>query len=332
MVDFLRFKRGGVTYPLAAADPNSTLRQADPAVFYTMEYFESVLRTHLEEAMMERVDACGATDRIAGVVGSSVPYNPEPYLTEAGRQFPMLAVERKSSSFVYVGQRKVQVDVLSVCYVLPPLSPAQAEQLIPLLHAVTAILDNRTEQGFDPNYTPSSPPGTAGELVWSASRAGLYSAEVVSVEYGAFVPTKDLFFPAAILQMQLRERSEAVPTDLEEFEGADANQDLASDEGTIPDVVQTAFYEPTTITNVAPATGIKTGGTAVTITGTSFSTLQSYRVSFGGHIADNVVVVNATTITCLSPAVAYAGAVEVKLLDQYGQPSLPPNGSFTFTD
>lgn len=63
-----------------------------------------------------------------------------------------------------------------------------------------------------------------------------------------------------------------------------------------------------TVTSVSPATGSTAGGTAVTITGTSFSGSPS--VTFGGVAATSVVVVNSTTITCVT-GVHAAGLVTV---------------------
>ncbi len=63
-----------------------------------------------------------------------------------------------------------------------------------------------------------------------------------------------------------------------------------------------------TVTSVSPVSGSTAGGTAVTITGTSFSGSPS--VTFGGVAATSVVVVNSTTITCVTGAHA-AGLVTV---------------------
>jgi hypothetical protein len=55
-----------------------------------------------------------------------------------------------------------------------------------------------------------------------------------------------------------------------------------------------------TVTNVTPASGSTTGGTSVTITGTNFTGATG--VTIGGAAATSVVVSNATTITCTTPA------------------------------
>jgi hypothetical protein len=65
-----------------------------------------------------------------------------------------------------------------------------------------------------------------------------------------------------------------------------------------------------TVTNVKPDNGPPAGGTAVTIRGTNFST--GVGVTFGAMAATNVVVVNSTTITAITPAQA-VGPVTVTL-------------------
>jgi len=63
-----------------------------------------------------------------------------------------------------------------------------------------------------------------------------------------------------------------------------------------------------TVTSVSPNNGPAAGGTAVTITGTSFA--SGATVTFGGTAATNVIVTNSTTITASTPAGA-AGSVPV---------------------
>ena len=81
-----------------------------------------------------------------------------------------------------------------------------------------------------------------------------------------------------------------------------------------------------TVTDINPATGAATGGTAVTITGTNLT--HATGVTFGGAAATSFVVVNATTITCATPAHA-AGAVNVVVLDSGGNITIV--GGFTYT-
>jgi hypothetical protein len=61
-----------------------------------------------------------------------------------------------------------------------------------------------------------------------------------------------------------------------------------------------------TLTSVAPVSGNVAGGTALTLTGTGFTTGDT--VDVGGTAATSVVIVNATTITCVTPGGPYGPA------------------------
>lgn len=87
-----------------------------------------------------------------------------------------------------------------------------------------------------------------------------------------------------------------------------------------------------TLTSVSPPTGATAGGTSVTLTGTGFTGATG--VTFGGTAATSVVVTNATTITCTTPARADGtasvlvttpgGTNAANTLFTYVAPLLPP--------
>jgi hypothetical protein len=81
-----------------------------------------------------------------------------------------------------------------------------------------------------------------------------------------------------------------------------------------------------TVTDIDPTTGAAAGGTAVTITGTNLT--HATGVTFGGGAATSFVVINTTTITCVTPAHA-AGVVNVVVLDSGG--NITTVGGFTYT-
>ena len=60
------------------------------------------------------------------------------------------------------------------------------------------------------------------------------------------------------------------------------------------------FVAPPAVTTVSPSSGPSAGGTAVTLTGTDFTTGAT--VTFGGVAATNVIVASATSITLTTPA------------------------------
>jgi len=83
-----------------------------------------------------------------------------------------------------------------------------------------------------------------------------------------------------------------------------------------------------TVTGVVANSGPIAGGTSVTITGTGF--LAGALVSFGANAATNITVVNATTVTCDTPAGNSASAVSVTVANTDGQ-SDSLNSGFTYT-
>jgi primosomal replication protein N len=86
-----------------------------------------------------------------------------------------------------------------------------------------------------------------------------------------------------------------------------------------------AFAYTPTIASVNPTSGSEAGGDLVTITGTGF--IDAQRVTFGGTDGTSVTVVNATTITVLTPA--GTGLVDIVVIHPGGNATLP--GGFTYT-
>jgi hypothetical protein len=80
-----------------------------------------------------------------------------------------------------------------------------------------------------------------------------------------------------------------------------------------------------TISSVIPTSGPVAGGTAITITGTNFSSGST--VSVGGSACTNVTVVSSTSITCTTPA-GTAGSASV-VVTSSGQPN-SSNTLFTY--
>ena len=70
------------------------------------------------------------------------------------------------------------------------------------------------------------------------------------------------------------------------------------------------------VTGIAPPTGLPTGGTAVTISGSGF--VGGATVNIGGSSATSVVVVNVSTITATTPA-HLAGTADVTVINSGNQ-------------
>jgi hypothetical protein len=87
------------------------------------------------------------------------------------------------------------------------------------------------------------------------------------------------------------------------------------------------FIGPPALTSIAPTSGVATGGTAFTLTGTGFR--SGATVTIGGAAATGVAVVSATQITGTTPA-GTAGARDVVITNSDGQADTLAT-AFTFT-
>jgi hypothetical protein len=243
VTDYASFKIGAVTYPLPMPGSglggvgSSLLRDADPPLFYLLEFYARLLEIHIQSRLMAEV-AAGNIAQIERAVHETLPLDPERYLLENQFNFPLLAAYRKSSKAAYVTNRiKHYVDDVEVVYVLPAMSAGHAERVLPILKAVYNLFDNRTEMGADPNYTPTSPTLTAGSPFWQA--AGLTKAGVTGASYGAYDATEKLFFPCVKINVELVERSDYALTEFEEADRYDVDVDLAHTvDETLEDVAQ----------------------------------------------------------------------------------------------
>ncbi len=86
-----------------------------------------------------------------------------------------------------------------------------------------------------------------------------------------------------------------------------------------------SYRAPPAVLGVSPSSGATFGGTTVTISGANFTGATS--VTFDGAAASNVAVVNATTITCTTPAHS-AGSVNVVVTTAGGTNAA--NGLFSY--
>ncbi len=81
------------------------------------------------------------------------------------------------------------------------------------------------------------------------------------------------------------------------------------------------------VSGVSPSSGPTAGGTTVTITGSNLTGASA--VSFGGVAATGVTVVNASTVTAVSPPGA-AGTVDVRVTTPGGQSVVSAGDKFTY--
>jgi hypothetical protein len=126
------------------------------------------------------------------------------------------------------------------------------------------------------------------------------------------------------------------PTDI------DATQSLSSVSCASPtfcaavdDAGNALLYTPSSptglyVSEVAPYTGLTTGDTAVTISGSGFTTYDVTNVFFGTGTASDVDVMNNTTITVDSPPES-AGTVDVTVATTAGTSAVNSADQFTYT-
>jgi|GEM_PF-710395 len=84
---------------------------------------------------------------------------------------------------------------------------------------------------------------------------------------------------------------------------------------------------PAITASVSPGNGSTSGGTGVTITGTSF--LGTTGVTFGGVAASSFTIVSNTSITATSPAHS-GGPVDIRVTNAYGTSALTVYDSFSY--
>lgn len=244
MADGGTFNYGGISFPLATTGSNTLLQDADPVVYWALQFYASVLATHMGARLLQA--AAAGTAPITSAVAYTTPLDPLPWLQEEHFQFPLLALYRMSGKNSYRTYNwSHQTTKLGIAYVLPPLTAGQAEALVPILATIPLIIANRTEQGFDPAFQ-------AGARVWSGAFSGLEDIEApVEGAFGMFPGLDDLQLPAWTGTITVNERQMS-ETDFSAFKAADTSLDLVTrGDTTIADFV--AFKSD--VTPPGPTTG-----------------------------------------------------------------------------
>jgi hypothetical protein len=226
------FKHGGTVFPLTASTSNSLLLDADPAVYYTLSYLASVIQTYAGSRLAAEANAAGLT--IATAVAYQLPDEPTRYLTEEQVKFPLLAVYRTRGDFADRTMTwRHDTGEWRVAYVLPPVTAGQRERLQPILHAVSAIVDNRLERQHDEGYL--------SDASWmGSSYANLETIRCTSYDIAAWEDGGDLTFPALIMTLEVKERVAPIAAAYDAMTRIDVKQDnTATGETTLADLVQT---------------------------------------------------------------------------------------------
>lgn len=307
MADYDSFSAGGVAFPLATSTANSLLRDADPPIFYALEYLSAVLERYIAPRLL----AQAATQRLnlPRAVVQTISVKPTPNLFADQFRFPALAIYRTDETFAdkTVGLGGLQSE-WEWAYILPPLQPGPLKEIHPILRAVAAVMYHAVDQGHDPAYDDDV-------NVWS--RAGVAGIRVMDAKYGGYQPIDDQpeFYRAVVGTIRAFELGVPGGDSLEPFEGVRVHVDVASKtEPTLQDVVE--FDSHPVIANVIPNFGPAAGGTAVVLKGAGFDAATT--VFFGTTPATGVTFVDQNTLTCTSPA--GTGIVDLRVVSGDGRP------------
>ncbi len=239
MTELGQFVHGGASFPLPTGTGTSPLHDADPSLYWVLEYFASVLQTYMGARLVAEAAACGRPDITAAVV-YKLPYDPITVIQEqAFGKFPLLAVWRMSDKNTWpVIGRMQSNDAWKVAYVLPPLTGGQRERLQPFLKAAKQILLNRIENMLDPFFQN-------GVEIWKL--AGLTEINLTGGQTGHYQLSTDqkMVLPSWIGDLTVSERDEDLPEAATggPFGGADITI-TDSSQGAPLTIVTDATYEP----------------------------------------------------------------------------------------
>jgi hypothetical protein len=259
MADYGQFKFGNTVYPLTSSLSNSLLKDANPPLYYALDYLTQMLTTHIG-ARFDAACVAAGLPSLAGIVKTALPYDPIEDLLTQQIQFPLLAVWEKESitekkSFSWYHSKKTW----NLLFVLPPLTSSQKELLYPILYAADAVIRRSIEQGYDPAYNSS-------EEVWSASFGGLEKIQLSKSQFGNLPSIKNdqMFFPTLLLTIEASVKEEFNTNMLSTLSGMDITQQLGGQTFIQSSIdVNNATWTPASISTqlwLAADVGVTTNG------------------------------------------------------------------------
>lgn len=234
MTDNASFEFGGVVYPLTSALTNSLIRDVDPAIYWALDYWKTVLNTHLSARLAAQAAAIGAPITTAVLATSHIDPGPR-LIDHPEHHWPLLATYRLKDVFT---QHTITWDSSDseweIAYVLPGLAWSQSLLLLPILRAVAVTIRNRTEAMWDPSWNSGAKP-------WGSSYANLKAILINDATYGAYEDGKGLIYSTVKLRALVSERLQPAPTGVyQTLAGVDVNYDnTAETQTTLTNVVQT---------------------------------------------------------------------------------------------
>lgn len=254
VAQYSTFAHGATVFPISGALSNTFLLDADPAVYWCLDFFDYVITKYVGSRLLSEAIACGAP--VDNAVAYALPDSPAAYLTEEQARFPLLAIDRVRDS---VKDRTVtwrdSTNEWKLYYVLPPLSPGQRERLKPALRAVARIVDARLEAMGDPTYR-------SGVRVFGEGYANLEKITLTAVDYGDWDAGDSLVFPAVTMTLQVVERDMPVAGAFEALSETFVEQELDESLPTVPPISGVQALINTSLSGPGTGTGTGTGATS----------------------------------------------------------------------
>ena len=238
MADPQKFTYAGVAFPLTAAHTgDALLGVADSSIATLLDFYAYTIGYYLGTALTDAATVCGAP--ITSNVAYKLPHDPARLARVEHLKFPLLAVWRKGEKYEdRTIQRRHRTCDVGIAYVLPPLTPAQLERLVPVLAAVGMVVDDRTRNGRDPGYQSGATLQSLTsfeEVRLESAELGAYAWQDVASPNGGGVD-----FPAWNGSLVLLERQMADSRGLAPYTGSTASIVESPPDGTTADVVVNA--------------------------------------------------------------------------------------------
>lgn len=351
MTDFNQFQVDSVIFPLPTGGQNSLLRDADPALYFALDFWTFVINQYLGQRLVQETSADNLP-LLGNAVKNSYPFDPLPEYLEDQIKFPALFAYRTTAhTEQWTAGWDHDLVEFELIYALPPLDADAAYKLLPALPAIAKAIRKKTSDAWDPAYTP--PGGNLGDQFDAAPYANLQeigfgpainrriaSTPTRFYRIGKLPGTGNQVFPCVILNGYFIERDAYNPTQggPSKFLGADITGNVKGDDGTVvpaptTTVVQASTTVAPTISGLTTTTGPAAGGTAVTIEGNGFQPGPPM-VFFGPandpQYATSVQYQSAGLLVAVTPPMQGAGTVDVTVVNRDGQ-SVTLQSGFTFT-
>ena len=239
------FGFGKTQYPLTASTAKSLLEDADPAIFWLLDFLSAMLTKHMGARWTAESAAAGLA-KLDGnpsvLVGSKVSHDPLPWLPAFQYDFPILgafrvaAVRKQEDVAPATHDGQPLYSTAHVLFMLPPLTADQANKLLPILHAVQVVAKEKVFVGADPDWQ-------SGALL--TEKMGVTSVMFADAEFGTLRGRAQgdqrrendakAFYPSAMLRFQIAENrlASTAPIANVPFTGADVGVSVKDSEGEI---------------------------------------------------------------------------------------------------